>query len=211
ITSKAITRSEVSDDVKIKLCDILQLLNQDISVLIQGAKGIRRTLNLLKGQLPADIESAIIVAAFIEGHRCEVLNAQQRLADRALQSQFSQQKEANRSKENDIRAKVELLENSRPTIVKEINWLKAQKEKLLKELNIVNTSLTAEENKLENLPATIEKMKADMKTPVREAVRLHKLIKPILGSVDEDQQKINEVDQIRLYAVNTIQKLLGSA
>ncbi|RLM73316.1 hypothetical protein C2845_PM15G01580 [Panicum miliaceum] len=122
-----------------------------------------------------------------------------------------QQKEVNRSKANDIRAKVELLEKSRPIIVKEIDRLRAQKEKLLKELDTVNTALTAEESKLENLPTTIEEMKADMKTPVREAVHLHKVIKPIPGTADEDQQKINKIDQIRLDAIDAIQKLLRSA
>ncbi|RLN22899.1 hypothetical protein C2845_PM07G09590 [Panicum miliaceum] len=170
-----------------KLHDILQQLNQDIGVLIQDAEGIRRTLNILKGQLPTDIESINIPTTFIEGLRCEVLNAQQCLADRALQAQLLQLKEINRSKANDIRAKVELLENSRQTIVKEIDRRRAQKEKLLKELDIVNTALTAEESKLENLPATIEEMKVDMKTPVHEVVRLHKLIKPIPGTADEDQ------------------------
>jgi hypothetical protein len=29
-------------------------------------------------------------------------------------------------------------------------------------------------------------MKADMKTPIREAIRLHKLIKPIAGSAKDD-------------------------
>ncbi|RLN36213.1 hypothetical protein C2845_PM03G31750 [Panicum miliaceum] len=76
ITSRAITLGEVSGGVKIKLHDILQLLNQDNDLLVQDAEGIRRILNHLKGQLLADVESALIPAAFIEGHRCEVFKAQ---------------------------------------------------------------------------------------------------------------------------------------
>ncbi|RLN35172.1 hypothetical protein C2845_PM03G32960 [Panicum miliaceum] len=121
----------------------------------QADEGIRRTVNLLKGQLPADVESAIILVAFIEGHQCKAFDAQQRLADRALQAQLSQHKEANQSKANDIKIKVELLRNSRPIIIKEIDRLKTQREKLLKELDVINTTLAMEENKLENLPATI--------------------------------------------------------
>ncbi|RLN27977.1 hypothetical protein C2845_PM05G20280 [Panicum miliaceum] len=172
---------------------------------------MRKTLYLLKGQLPADVESAITTAAFIEGHRCEFLNAQQRLADCSIQAQLLQQKEINCSKANDIRAKVDLVENSRPSIVNEIDRLRAQKYKLLKELDFVNAALSVEESKLENLPIAIKEMKENMKTPVREAVRLHKLIKPISGTADQDQQKINEIDQICHSAIDAIQKLLGSA
>ncbi|RLN11333.1 hypothetical protein C2845_PM09G11490 [Panicum miliaceum] len=133
-----------------------------------------------------------------------------------LPSQFDeihlkQEKEINRSKVNDIGAKVDLHKNSRPLIVNEIDRLRAQRDKMLKELDSVNAALTAEESKLENLPIAIEEMMANMKTQVREAVRLHKLIKPISGTVDEDQQKTNEIDQIRLGAIDAIQKLLGSA
>ncbi|RLN33698.1 hypothetical protein C2845_PM03G18750 [Panicum miliaceum] len=203
--------STLSEDTKDKLHDILHLLNQDIGVLIQDAEGIRRMLNLLKDQLLDDVESAIIPGAFIEGRRCAVLNAQQLLADHSLQTQLLQQNEVNRSKANDIRTRVELLENFRPTIVIKIDRLRAQRDKLLKELDSVNTALTAEESKLQNLPVAIEEMKANMKTSVREAVRLQKQIKPIPGSADEDQQKIDEVNQIRLDAIVAIEKLLGSA
>jgi hypothetical protein len=37
-------------------------------------------------------------------------------------------------------------------------------------------------------------MKADMKTPIREAIRLRKLIKPIPGSAEDDHWEIDEVD-----------------
>jgi hypothetical protein len=69
--------------------------------------------------------------------------------------------------------------------------------------------LAEEEKKLEQLPNVIEKMKADMKTPIREAIHLHKLIKPIPGFAEDDQREIDEVDQIRLHAVDAIQSFLG--
>jgi hypothetical protein len=64
--------------------------------------------------------------------------------------------------------------------------------------------LAEEQKKLEQLSNAIEKMKEDLKVPVREAIHLHKLIKPIPGSVEDDQKEINEVDQICLHAVNAI-------
>ena len=54
------------ENVKVKLQEILQLLNQDISQLVQDAEPIRAILKSLKGQLPEPIEEALIPAAFIE-------------------------------------------------------------------------------------------------------------------------------------------------
>jgi hypothetical protein len=72
--------------------------------------------------------------------------AQQRLSYRAMQEQLIHQKETNRSRAKDIRARVEILENSRPTIVGEINRLKARRAMLRKELEAVNLALAEEEN-----------------------------------------------------------------
>jgi hypothetical protein len=52
-------------------------------------------------------------------------------------------------------------------------------------------------------------MKANMKTPVLEAIHLHKLIKPIPGSAEDDQRETDEVDQILLRAVDAIRSFLG--
>ncbi|RLN13217.1 hypothetical protein C2845_PM09G12930 [Panicum miliaceum] len=116
---------------------------------------------------------------------------------------FFSKKKSTAPKANDIRSKVDLLENSHPLIINKIDRLRARRDKLLKELDSVNAALTAEESKLENLPIAIKEMKENMKTPVCEAVRLHKLIKPISRTTDEDQQKINEINQIRLGAIDS--------
>jgi hypothetical protein len=135
----------------------------------------------------------LLPAAFIEGHQFKVLQAKQRLSDRASQAELVVQKEDSRSRANDIKARVEVLENSRPIIVGEIDRLKARRPVLMKELEAASIALK-EEKKLEQLPNIISKMKEDMKAPVREAIRLHKLIKLILGSAEDDQREINEVD-----------------
>ncbi|RLN35806.1 aminotransferase-like protein [Panicum miliaceum] len=82
---------------------------------------------------------------------------------------------------------------------------------MMKELEAVKVALAEEENRLEQLPSAIEKMKTDMKAPIREAICLHKLIKPIPRPADDDKQKINDIDQIRLHAISVIQNRLGSA
>ena len=100
------------------------------------------------------------------------------------------------------------MKNSRPIIISEIDWLKTQQAELMKELEIVKLALTTEENKLDKLPTQIEQMEEDLKTAVKKTRHLHKRIQPISGSATADQQEIDEVDQIRLHALNVVQKFI---
>jgi hypothetical protein len=74
-TSKTVALREASDKVKTKLRYILQLLDQDIGLLVQNAEGIRDIFLHLKDQLAGDVESAVLLVAFIEGHQFKVLQA----------------------------------------------------------------------------------------------------------------------------------------
>jgi hypothetical protein len=179
-------------------------LKQDIGLPVQDAGGMREGFRHLKGQLPADVEAALLPAASIEGYQFKVLQAKKRLNDRASQAELATQKEVSRSHANDIKARVEVLENSQPIIVGEIDWLKARRAALMKELEVVSIVPKEEEKKLEQLPNVIRRMKEDMKAPVREAICLHKLIKPIPGSAEDDQREINKFDLIRLRAIDAI-------
>jgi chromosome segregation ATPase len=134
--------------------------------------------------LPADVEDALLLVAFIEGHQFKVFRAKQHLSDCASQVELitqkeasRSQKEASRSRANDIKARVETLENFCSIIVSEIDLLKARRAELRKELEAITLALAEEVKRMEPLPNAIEKMKADMKTSIREAIRLLKLIK----------------------------------
>ena len=72
----------LSDEIKAKLQESLQFLNQDIGQLIKNAKPIRTILEELEGKLPKSIEEALTPAAFIESHRAQFNKAQKQLADR---------------------------------------------------------------------------------------------------------------------------------
>ena len=70
------------DNVKAKLQETLQFLNQDNGQLVKDAKPIRAFLEDLEGKLLEAIEEALTPAAFIESHRMQFLKAQRQLADR---------------------------------------------------------------------------------------------------------------------------------
>jgi len=72
----------LSDEIKTKLQETLQFLNQDIGQLVKDAKPIHAIQEDLESKLPEVIEEALTLAAFIESHRVQVLKAQKQLADR---------------------------------------------------------------------------------------------------------------------------------
>jgi hypothetical protein len=63
----------------------------------------------------------------------------------------------------------------------------------MKELEAVTNALTEEEKKLEQLPHVIKRIKENMKAPVCEAVRLHKL-----SSRSQDQPTMMRRNSMRL-------------
>ena len=72
----------LSNEIKARLQESLQFLNQDISQLIKNAQSIHAILEELEGKLPEVIEDALTPAAFIESHRAQFNKAQKQLADR---------------------------------------------------------------------------------------------------------------------------------
>ena len=78
----------LSDEIKAKLQESLQFLNQDIGQLIKNAQPIRAILEELEGRLPEAIEDALTPAAFIESHHAQFNKAQKQLADRRRQEEI---------------------------------------------------------------------------------------------------------------------------
>ena len=109
---------------------MLQLLYQDISLLVQDAEEIRSKLLCLKGQLPMEVEAAIYPTVYIESHQVRVLEAKQRISDSASQVELITKRDASQSQTMEVRARIEVLENSRPIIMVEIDRLKAQRSQL---------------------------------------------------------------------------------
>ena len=97
------------EDIKVKLQDILQLLNQDIGQLVQDAEPIRIILKSLNGILPESLEEALNPAAYIDSCQIPVLGAQKRLADRLQQKQMIKQRDDWKSLVDATRGKIDSL------------------------------------------------------------------------------------------------------
>jgi hypothetical protein len=54
------------DEVKVKLIEVLPLVNQDVGQLIQDVEPIRAIFKQIQGQLPRDLKAKMLQVAFIE-------------------------------------------------------------------------------------------------------------------------------------------------
>jgi chromosome segregation ATPase len=188
---------------------MLTLLDQNIEQLVQDARPIRDLFLRIRGHLPETAVEALVPAAYIESQQFEVLKAKQRLADRSRQEQMAKDKESHVARVEDLRRRIDTLRCSRPTIVREIGRLKARKVDLMKELRLIGNAITAEETKLAELPSAIDGLEQEKLQHDQQANWLHKNIQPIPGSADADFKKIEDADQIRLRAIDTICGLLN--
>jgi hypothetical protein len=54
------------DDAKAKLVEMLPLLNENVSKLVQDVELIKRTFKQIQSQLPRDLKSKMLQDAYIE-------------------------------------------------------------------------------------------------------------------------------------------------
>ena len=120
----------LSDEIKAKLQESLQFLNQDIGQLIKNAQPIRAILEESEGKLPESIEEAMTPAAFIESHHAQFHKAQKQLADRFQQEEIIKQRDDFKALVESAISEIESL-NTQASILRNKAALEAKRDHLL--------------------------------------------------------------------------------
>ena len=199
----------MSDEIRAKLQESLQFLNQDIGQLIKNAQPIRAILEELEDKLPEPIEEALIPAAFIESHRAEFNKAQKQLADRLQQEEIIKQRDNFKALAESAIGEIKSLNDTQASILRNKAALEAERNRLLQELNRVNQAIDIADHDLSQIPPAIAKLEEDKQKHTRQAYQLHKSLRPISGSSVDSNQVIENIDQICLRAMKVIQEALG--
>lgn len=74
--------ASMPDDIKGRLEEILLILDQDISLLVQNAEPIWSIYLMIKNQIPDNILEVLTLAALIENLQVQVIRAEKKLAGR---------------------------------------------------------------------------------------------------------------------------------
>jgi hypothetical protein len=146
------------DEVKAKLIEVLPLLNQDIGLLVQDAELISTIFKQIQGQLPRDLKVKMLQVAFIENRQFIVQEDQDRLKERRLQEQLTQDKEKLDSRMANLDNRIEFISSSCPDIISNVDHLKKRRAEFMKELDQIGQDLITEEQKRTDVPGTISSM-----------------------------------------------------
>jgi hypothetical protein len=80
-----------SAEIKSKLEDLLALLQQDTTRLVDDSDPAKAIFKTLHGQNPADVEEMLFQAAHLEGRQLQYQKVVQRLADRTAHAQLKEE------------------------------------------------------------------------------------------------------------------------
>jgi len=199
----------LSNEIKARLQESLQFLNQDTGQLIKNAQPIRAILDELEGKLPEVIEDALTPAAFIESHHAQFNKAQKQLADRRQQEEIIKQRDNFKVLTESAVGEIKSLNDTQASILRNKAKLEAERDCLLQELNRVNKALDITDHDLSQIPHAITKLQEDKQKYARQAYQLHKSLQPISSSSADNNQVITNIDQIRLRAIKVIREALG--
>lgn len=144
------------DDVKEKIQEILQLLSQDISILVQDAVPFRNFFEQIKAHISDDILETLTPVAFIEYHEVQVTKAKKRLADSAQNAKLFEDNQTREAQAKELHRRFEVQKSSRPDIIEEIDRLTARQAEQRKELQQIGNTIKTEEAKLRTLSNAIQ-------------------------------------------------------
>jgi len=107
-------------------------------------------------------------------------------------------------------AEIKSLNDTQAALQRNKAKLESKRDHLLQELNRVNQEIDTVDNDLSQIPSAITRVEGEKQEQARQAYHLHKTLRPIPGSADDDNRAILTADEIRLRAIKVIQDALGS-
>jgi len=131
-----------SAEIRAKLEDLLALLHQDTTQLVDDSNPAKALFKALRGQIPADAEEILFKAAHLESRQLQYQKATQRLADRATHAQLSVEVMKVKHVADEKHKSIGTLKSSRDTLKQKISDLSAKRETLLAKLKQVEEALS---------------------------------------------------------------------
>jgi len=145
-----------SAEIRAKLEELSALLHQDTAQLVDDSDPAKALFKALRGQIPADAEEILFQAAHLESRQLQYQKAAQRLADRAAQTQLSEEMMKVKLLADEKHKNIGTLKSSGDALKHKISDLLAKREALLAELKQVEEALSQAQQEESQLPETIK-------------------------------------------------------
>jgi len=135
---------------------IISLLHQDTAQLVDDSDPAKTLFKTLRGQIPADAEEILFQAAHLESRQLQYQKATQCLADRAAQTQLSEEMMKVKLLADEKHKDINILKSSGDALKHKIYDLSAKREALLAELKQVEEALSQAQQEESQLPEAIK-------------------------------------------------------
>jgi len=195
--------------MRAKLEELSAFLHQDTAQLVDDFDLAKALFKTLRGQILADAEEALFQAVHLGSRQLQYQKATQRLADRAAQTQLSEEMMKVKLLADEKHKNIGILKSSGDALKHKISDLSAKREALLAELKQVEEALSQAQQEENQLPEVIKLLEQERNVHGRKALQMKKKLNPVEGSADEDIKEIEAANQIRLRAISVIQALLN--
>jgi hypothetical protein len=150
--SSSLALGIASAEIKSKLENLLDLLQQDTAQLVDDSGPAKAIFKTLRSQIPVDAEEMLFQAAHLGSRQLQYQKAVQCLADRAAYTQLKKKMLQVKHVADEKHKSIGTLQSSSVELKQKISDLSAKREALLAELKQVEEALTQAQQEESQLP-----------------------------------------------------------
>jgi chromosome segregation ATPase len=203
---EASSSQALSEENRAKLKEIFFLLQRDVQDQVRDADLLREALELIDQDLPADIKASLEPLSKVDNHFVAVKQALKNLSS---QPSLEQRKTANKQSVKDLHAQMqnhkELLTKLQPAL----ELKKARKTALEAELRTLTTEIEADEEKMAELPESMEKIRKEASVAINAGKQLKTKLSALSKTQEADQRLLENINKMISDASIVISKYLG--
>jgi chromosome segregation ATPase len=203
---EASSSQALSEENRAKLKEIFFLLQRDVQDQVRDADLLREALELIDQDLPADIKASLEPLSKVDNHFVAVKQALKNLSS---QPALEQRKTANKQSVKDLHAQMQnhkvLLTKLQPAL----ELKKARKTALEAELRTLTTEIEADEEKMAELPESMEKIRKEASVAINAGKQLKTKLSALSKTQEADQRLLENINKMISDASIVISKYLG--
>jgi chromosome segregation ATPase len=203
---EASSSQALSEENQAKLKEIISLLQRDVQDQVKDADLIRKALELIDQDLPADIKASLEPVSKLDDHFVAVKQALKNLSS---QPALEQKKAANKQSVKDLHIQ---MQNHKGLLIKlqpALELKKARKAELEAELRSLTTEIEADEKRMAKLPESMEKIQKEATVATNAGKKLKTKLSAVSKTQEADQRLLENINKMISDASNVISKYLG--
>jgi chromosome segregation ATPase len=196
----------LSEENQANLKEIFILLQRDAQDQVKNADLLREALELIDQDLPADIKASLEPVSKRDDHFVAAKRGLKNLSSQpALEQEQAANKQSMKVLHIEMQNHKELLTKLQP----ELELKKARKAELEAELRTLIAEIEADEEKMAELPESMEKIRKEATAAMTAGKQLKTKLSTLYKTQEANQRLLENINKMISDASNVISKYLG--